>query len=189
MVSPPRGLTRRRMGRFQGEVPVLGKVSVGPTLMIDQAEPAPSFHALFERGQQAFGPHRGFCPGPAAQRVSVVFSRGRHCRRWWVSWCQRPASIFLRPFAPPALPGFNATMGALTPVRPALRPARGGNEHRPLTGQVSLCHGPHLPTLPSPNTPRRPARLVWFPTRAYRRTPPGGASSLLGNPCVIWASP
>ena len=32
-----------------------------------------------------------------------------------------PASTFLHPFAPPALPGFLATMGALTPGRPALR--------------------------------------------------------------------
>ena len=42
------------------------------------------------------------------------------------------SSTFLRPLAPPALPGFFATMGALTPVRPAY--------HRPCTGQVSLVH-------------------------------------------------
>jgi hypothetical protein len=42
------------------------------------------------------------------------------------------SSTFLRPLAPPALPGFFATMGALTPVRPAY--------HRPIAGQVSLVH-------------------------------------------------
>ena len=35
-------------------------------------------------------------------------------------------------WCPPALPGFSATMGALTPVRPAYR--------RPCVGQVSLVH-------------------------------------------------
>jgi hypothetical protein len=41
------------------------------------------------------------------------------------------ASTFLHPFAPPALPGFLATMGALTPGRPALRILIRDNERRP----------------------------------------------------------
>ena len=45
-------------------------------------------------------------------------------------------SISLHPFAPPALPGFNATMGALTPERPALRLCE--HEHR-------LCYRSGLP--------------------------------------------
>src|SRR5262249_52563971 len=69
-------------------------------------------------------------------------------------------SAFLHPFAPPALPGFNATMDALTPAPSGL----GG--HRPIgpTGakQVSLFHVPYLPTLPPPTTLRRPVCMVWF---------------------------
>ena len=45
-------------------------------------------------------------------------------------------SISLHPFAPPALPGFNATTGALTPERPALRLRE--HEHR-------LCYRSGLP--------------------------------------------
>jgi hypothetical protein len=76
-------------------------------------------------------------------------------------------STFLHPFAPPALPGFSATMGALTPGRPALRLCE--HEHR-------LGCRPGLPT--SWNRPSRhsvsnhlsPPRwvLVWFFPRAYR---------------------
>ena len=41
------------------------------------------------------------------------------------------ASIFLYPFAPPALPGFAATMGTLTPGRPVLCVLMRNNELRP----------------------------------------------------------
>jgi len=79
-------------------------------------------------------------------------SRRRHCRRLWVLRCGHRVSTFLRPFAPPALPGFVATMDALTPVRPALRPVMSGNEHRPKTEQVSWLHVPGLRVVPSPTT-------------------------------------
>jgi hypothetical protein len=61
-------------------------------------------------------------------------------------------SIFLRPFAPPELPGFDATMDALTPARrpAALRPGSG------LPGQVSLLHESVRPDVPTPTTPCRP---------------------------------
>ena len=52
-----------------------------------------------------------------------MLSRCRHWRRSHCALiCVVPhASISLRPFAPPELPGFNATMNALTPERPARR--------------------------------------------------------------------
>ena len=55
-------------------------------------------------------------------------------------------SIFLHPLAPPALPGFHATMGALTPVG---RP-RGRSDHQ----QVSLLTSLTLPAILSPTTLR-----------------------------------
>jgi hypothetical protein len=47
---------------------------------------------------------------------SDLLSRCRHCRQWNFTWLGHFASLFLRPFAPPELPGFVATMDALTPV-------------------------------------------------------------------------
>jgi hypothetical protein len=44
-------------------------------------------------------------------------SRLRHCRRYVFVRSSHDASIFLCPLAPPALPGFTATMDTLTPVR------------------------------------------------------------------------
>jgi hypothetical protein len=41
----------------------------------------------------------------------------RHCRRFVFGRSGHVASIFLEPFAPPELPGFNATMAPLTPAR------------------------------------------------------------------------
>ena len=84
-----------------------------------------------------------------------------------------PASIFLHPFAPPALPGFLATMGALTPGRPALRILIRDNEHR-------LCFRPGLPAschrtfrsfrLQPPAA--APTSFLGFLRRAYRTTSP-----------------
>ena len=69
-------------------------------------------------------------------------------------------STFLHPFAPPALPGFIATMSALTPARGRacgllnLAPS-------PLlsAAQVSPLHVPHLPSSPSPTTSPLPRSL------------------------------
>ena len=54
------------------------------------------------------------------------------------------------PFAPGPLRPFLATMGALTPVRPALRPC--GLNTVSCGGQVSLIHVSGLPVPPSPPT-------------------------------------
>jgi len=64
---------------------------------------------------------------------TVRFSRDRrHLRCGGIQAVAHVASTFLRPFAPPALPGFHATMDALTPRRPALRILIRDNEHRPV---------------------------------------------------------
>jgi hypothetical protein len=171
MVLPQRGLTHRRKGRFQGEVPLLGKECLGDT----------SLNALFERGQPALRPHRGFGPGPAAPGVSVLCSRGRHWRRSWFPWRQRRTSISLHPFAPPALPGFHATRGALTPAWRLVAA---------LSTQVSLCHVPYRPTLPSPTTPRRPVVSGLVLSHRLTGGRPGGRRLIpLGNQSVIWVSP
>jgi hypothetical protein len=97
-------------------------------------------------------------------------------------------SIFLHPFAPPALPEFLATMGALTPAGRPYRftPARAVRN----ATQVSLFHALYRPTLPSPTTPRRPARMVWFDHAGLPEDAPvRSASSPWGDRCVSWASP
>jgi hypothetical protein len=76
-------------------------------------------HAQFGCGRHAIRRRHGFSPKPLVSNFSVVFSRPRqsqfrHCRRGFL-WRFRFASTFLRPFAPPELPGFVATMNALTP--------------------------------------------------------------------------
>ena len=72
-----------------------------------------------------------FESGPRCQIRSAGLSSTRTspwdigCGQFGRSWSW--ASTFLRPFAPPELPGFIATMNALTPERSALRrPARSG---------------------------------------------------------------
>lgn len=65
----------------------------------------------------------------------------RHYRWLMFRLSGHHASIFLDPFAPPELPGFNATMSPLTPA-----------ESLPDTRQVSLLHEQGLPTIPPPTT-------------------------------------
>ena len=61
-----------------------------------------------------------------------------------------PASIFLRPFAPPALPGFLATMSALTPATVT-----------PVTGLPGSSAQPSLPfRLQPPGRPQRRFRTL-----------------------------
>ena len=64
-------------------------------------------------------------------------------------------STFLRPFAPPALPGFLTTMDALTPERPALRRprpsplSRSGDLRSPFIAEASVVPHEHLPCIRS----------------------------------------
>ena len=73
------------------------------------------------------------------------------------------SSIFLRPFAPPELPGFIATMDALTPERRLFLPggSHAGIRHMNtvLSVQVSLFHVSGLPSILSPTTPPSPMSL------------------------------
>ena len=80
----------------------------------------------------------------------------RHSR--WLRFCldRRYSSTFLPPLAPSPLRDFTATMEALTPVRPALRPL---HEHRLCGEQVSLIHASDLLIIPSPTTLGLPPSL------------------------------
>jgi len=95
--------------------------------------PFSSSHSLFECCQHAICPYARVRPVAHRRRLSGGGSRERHCHRFVISlsWFGPHASIFLHPFAPPALLGFVATMGALTPGRSALRILIRDNELRP----------------------------------------------------------
>ena len=112
--------------------------------------------SVLKSRQHALCPDRGFGPFPAGAYLSVQFSPGlviRHEHSWRLYFQRfgQGASIFLRPLAPPALPGFKATMDALTPEPPAIRsccppdPVEGmyGSYHR-LEGPLKVC-GSGLP--------------------------------------------
>jgi hypothetical protein len=60
-------------------------------------------------------PNEPGCPLRVGCRLSSGVSPKGHCRQLLVHSFGLHAIIFLRPFAPPALPGFIATMNALTP--------------------------------------------------------------------------
>ncbi len=82
-----------------------------------------------ERCQHAVCPDDAVRPVQDGRRLSGRCSRERHCGRLLVRSYGHSTFTFLRPFAPPALPGFFATMDALTPVRLVLGTrvtARGG---------------------------------------------------------------
>jgi hypothetical protein len=72
-----------------------------------------------------------------------------------------PASTFLHPFAPPALPGFDATMDALTPSRRVLRILMRDNERPSVSARVSLLNVFDLPAIPSSTT------VLPFPHRGF----------------------
>ena len=130
------------------------------------------------RSLQRFEP-RHVCVG----RSGAVSPCG-HYYRWVFRRLELHVSTFLHPLAPPALPGFFATMGALTPGRPALRILIRDNEHR-------LWRRPGLPAfcprifrsfrLQPPTVAPTP---IWgLRCRAYRTTslwPPFGGRASLG---------
>jgi hypothetical protein len=91
----------------------------------------------------------------STEAAPACLARG-HWR--WLSFCpdRRPASTSLPPLAPSPLRDFTATMEALTPVRPALRPLP---EHRLCGQQVSLIHASGPPIIPSPTTLGLPPSL------------------------------
>src|SRR6202011_1971075 len=52
MVLPTRGLTRRRKGHFQGEIPLLGKERIRPTLMATPASATLPAHPVAKETPQ-----------------------------------------------------------------------------------------------------------------------------------------
>jgi hypothetical protein len=150
-----------------------------------------STHSWFECGQQGVCPYRAVGPLPKGWRLSGGGSPERHCRRSLVRSHGHSTFTSLRPFAPPELPGFIATMNALTPapgpcpevvssvrisrqVRHDLRARpiwvwralchRSPQGVTPSQGQVSLFTSLHLRSIPSPTTPCRPDALSGFST-------------------------
>jgi hypothetical protein len=96
-------------------------------------------------------------PSHVSLEHSTGASRYRHWHGRDVLDCWHCTSIFLRPFAPPALPGFDATMGALTPGRrffvslsgtmnavlfPPRSPFLTCSTFRPFRPQPPSCHFP-----------------------------------------------
>src|SRR4030042_4924072 len=128
------------MGIYKANKPMFPKVVVRSAPMSDSpALPCPSFHPLYEGLQHALCPNRTF-RSTLINRAGIfrVFSLFWHYPRVPFVWFGLTASTSLHPFAPRALPRFFATMGALTPARPALRTLARGNELPTCPGQVSL---------------------------------------------------
>src|ERR1700730_9747027 len=152
--------------------------------LIDQAVPFAAFDPLFEGRQHPCRPNRWFGPRPVAgkpRRPSVLsgaVSPLRHSRRCLSTAFGRHVSTFLRPFAPPALPGFIATMSALTPAW-----------RRDLKARSAPRGGRYLKIL-SPLAPRRSPRFTRSippePSVSNHLTAP--MIALSPNPLASWAS-
>ena len=110
VIHPRRSLLRRHLLERRQQIP-LGKD------LVKQPKPFASFHSLFESRQHAHGPDARFDPSPDGDAALFGLLSQRHCRRCVFRRVWSFASIFLGPFAPPALPGFLATMDPLTPAR------------------------------------------------------------------------
>ena len=124
--SPVGGVTSKRIdGPSHGPRP-------GKTTHAQRRRRVPFLHTVFQCRQHAVSLDHRFRPRPAGADLSVgsssgaTMSRPGHCAQLCFRLSDHPTSTFLRPFAPPALPGFPATMDALTPEWPALRRASTG---------------------------------------------------------------
>jgi len=102
------------MGMVQAEEPVFGKEGIEFA----------AFDPLCEGRQHPLRPNPRFDPRPFLVRqrrlmdLSGSCSPLGHCGRTRSVGFGHRVSIFLHPLAPPALPGFIATMSAVTPARP-----------------------------------------------------------------------
>jgi hypothetical protein len=108
---------------------------------------------------------RHMCVG----RAGAVSPCG-HYYRWVFRCLELHVSTFLHPFAPPALPGFFATMGALTPGRSVLRVLIRDIELR-------LCHRPGIPAF---------CHRIF---RSFRLQPPSVVPTPLWVSCVELTGP
>ena len=119
------------------------------------------------------------CPVPSNLRRSyshTITSVGLLPREYTL------ASTFLHPFAPPALPGFDATMGALTPPRRDLRILMRDNERPSVSAEVSLLRVFDLPTIPSSTT------ILPFPHRGFSTLPQPDEPSRLSPGQTVFQS-
>ena len=156
------------MGSFQARKPLLGKEGVEPALW-QQPRAHACFVPRFEGRQQPCCPLQRFDPERRGLGPSDVDSPCGHYHRFVVRCHELHVSTFLHPFAPPELPGFFATMGALTPGRAALRLGClvTGFELRP--GIPAFCHRIFRSFCLQPPSVA-PTPFWGFLRRAYRTT-------------------
>ena len=137
---------------------------------------------------------QGWCRSQQRRGPSGGFSPERQCRRFLSAGIDHHVSTFLHPFAPPALPGFIATMSALTPARWRDFEARSAPRRRAVprgpfstcAAQVSSLHASHpFRSLPSPTTSLPPmTALTPNPSASWasRLRGPGLHLSIAGSP-------
>ena len=162
MVLPTRGLTSLDIGGLQAEQPMISKEGVA------------SFDPRLEGRQHPRCPDRRFDPRPFSLRLSGACSPRGHCLRASSGRSAHRVSIFLHPFAPPPLPGFPATMSALTPARGC-----GLGLFSPLARRAGLLASRNRPSEPSVSNHRPAPKVALTPTLS--------ASGLLL--AQVWASP
>ena len=149
----------------------------------DQAVPLTSLYPLLEGCQHPLCPYRQFDQAPLAHELSGASHPFGYCLRLEFCQFEHCVSTFLHPLAPPELPGFSATMGAVTPGRLALR--------LPVEREHPLWRRPGLPALGHRTVrsfrlqppPVVPASFWGLARRAYRTTlrwPPFGGRASLG---------
>ena len=108
--------------------------------LVNQAEPFASFDPLLRGLPTSALSKPSVRPRTVrSQGLSGTYSPCGHCHRLFFRRLGHRVSTSLHPLAPPELPGFFATMGALTPGRPALRLPGSMNTGFGIV-QVSLLH-------------------------------------------------
>jgi len=119
-------------------------------------------------------------------RVSTSFSLAALEGSVTFAEAQVPDAISLHPFAPQALPCFNATMSVLTPPRPWLLPGEGvwGG----LRGLLALCSLPSGPSVANHPSSSVVSGLV-LTRRLTEGHPYHRGLILIRDQSVIWASP
>jgi len=115
---------------------LVSPLEVAPGVLASSASPRPGLPLSPSERSQHAGIGCGGTPIQDSHRLSPL----RHLRGWKPLAHSFPASAFLPPLAPRALPRFLATLGALTPAQGALRTPTSDSEHPPYPRQVSMVH-------------------------------------------------